>query len=238
MGYPVRILLALLLLHSLAGGGYAATQNEIMSLLETRYRITKPAFLGGFSEIGSVFVVNREGLRANRPSKIFSPNVIRSQRIESVGGGDIPPGGNIEPDLKIGDRLYLYGIHTGEDFVELELFTVNTFVVTGSGSRGPTPLQASTRFSYDGGVAAVTADQAIDDIHHWFRVEGEAGTTVDGKTGGESGASRTIHLGQTREEVVSILGPPAKIFLLGSKSIFVYPDIKVVFIDGKVTNAE
>ena len=33
MGYPVRILLALLLLHSLAGGGNAATQNEIMKFL-------------------------------------------------------------------------------------------------------------------------------------------------------------------------------------------------------------
>jgi len=164
--------------------------------------------------------------------------VVRNRRIETVGGGDIPPGGNIEPNLKIGDRLHLYGIHTGDGFVELELFTVNTYVVTGSGSRGPTPLQASTRFSYDGGVAAVTADQIIDDIHHWFSVEGEAWSTVDGKKGGEAGASRTIQLGQTREEVVSILGPPAKIFLLGSKSIFVYPDIKVVFIDGKVTNAE
>jgi hypothetical protein len=51
-------------------------------------------------------------------------------------------------------------------------------------------------------------------------------------------ATGTVKLGQTRDEVTAILGVPEKQFLLGAKTIFVYRDVKVVFVDGKVTDAE
>ena len=228
----------------LAGTSFAVTQEEIKSVLETRYRPTKPGFFGDFKEIGSVLVLRKAGLRANRPSKIFAPNVIIGRQVATAGGGDLPLGGNIDPALKIGDRLHLYGVRTGDDYVELEIFTVNTFVVIGSGTRGPTPLQASTRFRYDEGLAAVSTGRVMDDIREWFKAEGETG--IDGKSGsaaeprpeGGAGATRTIQSGQAPEEVVAILGAPGKIFILGAKTIFVYKDIKVIFVDGKVADAD
>lgn len=239
-----RLMLSLFMLQILAGTSFAVTQDEIKSVVEARYRVTKPGFFGDFKEIGSVLVLQKEGLRANRPTKIFTPNIIRGRQVESAGGGDLPLGGNIEQNLKIGDRFHLYGVRSGEDYVELEIFTIKTFVVTGSGTRGPTPLQASIRFRYEGGLAAVTSGRIMDDIREWFRVEGEAG--IDGQAGpavepgtvGETGATRTIRSGQSPEEVVSILGAPGKIFILGAKTIFVYRDIKVIFVDGKVADAE
>jgi hypothetical protein len=48
----------------------------------------------------------------------------------------------------------------------------------------------------------------------------------------------TIRLGQTLEEVTAILGPPEKQILLGAKTIFVYRDVKVVFVEGKVADVE
>ena len=222
----------------LAGTSFAVTQEEIKSVLETRYRPTKPGFFGDFKEIGSVLVVQKAGLRANRPSKIFAPNVIIGRQVATAGGGDLPLGGNIDPALKIGDRLHLYGVRTGDDYVELEIFTVNTFVVVGSGTRGPTPLQASTRFRYDEGLAAVSTGRVMDDIREWFRVEGEAGLSVEPRTAADAGVTRTIRSGQSPEEVVAILGAPGKIFILGAKTIFVYRDIKVIFVDGKVADAD
>jgi len=222
----------------LAGTSFAVTQEEIKSVLETRYRPTKPGFFGDFKEIGSVLVVQKAGLRANRPSKIFAPNVITGRQVATAGGGDLPLGGNIDPALKIGDRLHLYGVRTGDDYVELEIFTVNTFVVVGSGTRGPTPLQASTRFRYDEGLAAVSTGRVMDDIREWFRVEGEAGLSVEPRTAADAGVTRTIRSGQSPEEVVAILGAPGKIFILGAKTIFVYRDIKVIFVDGKVADAD
>jgi hypothetical protein len=234
----ICFMFSLLLLQMHAGTSAAVTPEEMKGVVEARYRVTKPGFFGDFKEIGTVFVVQKEGLRANRPSKVFAPNVIAGHRIAKTGGGDLPLGGSLDPDLKVGERLHLYGVRSGEEFIELEFFTVNTHIVAGSGTRGPTPLQASTRFRYDGGLAAVASDRVMDDIHEWFRAEGEAGPAPVPRGEGDAGATRTIRSGQSREEVVSVLGAPGKIFSLGAKTVFVYRDIKVIFIDGKVTDAE
>jgi len=51
-------------------------------------------------------------------------------------------------------------------------------------------------------------------------------------------APKTISLGQTTEEVVAILGQPQQIVDLGSKKIYIYKDLKITFIDGKVTDVQ
>lgn len=49
---------------------------------------------------------------------------------------------------------------------------------------------------------------------------------------------QTIQLGQTVDQVQAALGQPDKIVNLGSKQIYVYKDIKVTFVNGKVTDAQ
>jgi hypothetical protein len=49
---------------------------------------------------------------------------------------------------------------------------------------------------------------------------------------------KTVSLGQSKDEVVSILGKPDKIVNLGTKQLYVYKDIKLTFVSGKVTNVE
>jgi hypothetical protein len=48
----------------------------------------------------------------------------------------------------------------------------------------------------------------------------------------------TIQMGQTEDEVVGMIGQPEKKIVLGSKEIFVYKDIKVTFIGGKVADVQ
>lgn len=48
----------------------------------------------------------------------------------------------------------------------------------------------------------------------------------------------TVSLGQTTDQVTSILGQPKTILDLGAKKIYVYQDLKVTFNDGKVTDIE
>jgi hypothetical protein len=49
---------------------------------------------------------------------------------------------------------------------------------------------------------------------------------------------KTIALGQTKDQVVAILGKPQKIVNLGPKEMYFYPDMKVIFINGKVTDVQ
>ncbi len=49
---------------------------------------------------------------------------------------------------------------------------------------------------------------------------------------------REVVLNQSPEEVQSILGKPEKVINLGAKVLYVYRDLKVVFIDGKVSDVQ
>jgi hypothetical protein len=48
----------------------------------------------------------------------------------------------------------------------------------------------------------------------------------------------TVAIGQSPDEVTAILGQPDKIINLGVKQIYVYKDLKVTFLKGKVTDAQ
>jgi hypothetical protein len=47
-----------------------------------------------------------------------------------------------------------------------------------------------------------------------------------------------ITTGQTIEEVVGALGPPVRIATIGAKKIYMYKDMKVTFLNGKVTDVQ
>jgi hypothetical protein len=68
-----------------------------------------------------------------------------------------------------------------------------------------------------------------------------AETSTVGKTEAKSIPSKApieISLGQTTEEVVAALGKAPRVVNLGSKKIYVYADLKITFVNGKVTNVE
>jgi hypothetical protein len=50
--------------------------------------------------------------------------------------------------------------------------------------------------------------------------------------------TKSIEIGQTKDQVVAILGKPDKTFKVGTKEIYQYKDIKVTFVNGKMTDAQ
>lgn len=214
----------------------AATPTELSAAVTEQYRITIPGFFGNFKAIGDLLTPRKDGLRADRPSNRFSPNVILHHRLITAGGGNLPLGNAHTGALKPGERLYLYGISTGDNYLQMDLYSVATYVVPGL--RGPTALQASVRFRYDGGLQGITTQQLLDDIHEWFDTVEDRRPVP--KPYAAARTPRTIRLGQTADEVVAAFGTPDKQLLLGAKTIFVYcdADLKVVLQDGKVVDAE
>ncbi len=51
-------------------------------------------------------------------------------------------------------------------------------------------------------------------------------------------APATVSLGQSPEQVIQVLGSPKQVMNLGSKQIFVYPQMKVTFLNGQVTDVQ
>jgi hypothetical protein len=50
--------------------------------------------------------------------------------------------------------------------------------------------------------------------------------------------TKSIEVGQTKDQVTAILGKPDKTFKAGTKEIYQYKDIKVTFVNGKMTDAQ
>jgi hypothetical protein len=69
-------------------------------------------------------------------------------------------------------------------------------------------------------------------------------SSADAKTGDNidapapPAAPKTVSLGQTKDQVVAILGQSQKVASVGAKEIDYYTDMKVIFVDGKVTDVQ
>jgi hypothetical protein len=69
--------------------------------------------------------------------------------------------------------------------------------------------------------------------------DGSTAVTVDAKPSTRSsGSPATISEGQTIEQVVAILGNPKSIFSVGRKTIYLYQDAKITFLDRKVSDVQ
>jgi hypothetical protein len=70
------------------------------------------------------------------------------------------------------------------------------------------------------------------------QAEREASTSTPAPSAASSGPSVTIALGQTTDQVTSALGNPPRIIDLGAKQIYAYPDMKITFQNGKVSDVQ
>ena len=53
-----------------------------------------------------------------------------------------------------------------------------------------------------------------------------------------AGPPKEVALGQTIDQVTAILGQPKTVMDLGPKKVYVYPDMKIIFNGGKVTDVQ
>jgi hypothetical protein len=54
----------------------------------------------------------------------------------------------------------------------------------------------------------------------------------------QAASTKSVDLGQTPTQVEAALGKPDKIVNLGSKMIYVYKDMKIIFVEGKVSDVQ
>jgi len=119
----------------------------------------------------------------------------------------------------------------------------------------PTFFKADLIFQFAKGyLATANPPQVMDIIAQVFTVDDSGGQQdqgggAQGNQNGQGGPGgppqnqpppppQTIQLGQTIDEVVAAIGQPDKIVNLGAKQIYVYKDLKVTFLKGKVSDVQ
>jgi hypothetical protein len=130
-------------------------------------------------------------------------------------------------NLKVGETVYITRLKLTPTLIQMELLTTDQTVL---GDGRSTRYRAEVSFHIDTSNPSSKADDAkklIDPI----LVDSSAAST-------QASQSKTVNLGMTIDQVTQALGNPDKTINLGPKTIFVYKDIKVVFVDSKVTDVQ
>jgi len=156
--------------------------------------------------------------------------------------------------FQVGDKVYPSKIEVNQaaDKVILGIIACDAC----NNTNPPTFYKADLIFQFAKGyMATASPPQVMDVIAQVFTIDDSSGGDQQGGGNGPPGNQaqgaqggpppnqpppppQTIQLGQTTDEVVAVLGQPEKIVNLGAKKIYVYKDLKVTFLKGKVSDVE
>jgi hypothetical protein len=223
-----------------------STTADIQTQLSSQYAVAKTTADGtDLVAAGAVLVLQKDNLLMDKVSlPIPTPNNFKGGAISPAGlfgvlgkfGAHLPmPGGapaNDNREFVAGEKVWVTKIDTRQDGVTFYLFS--------------DPIQdqryhGTLRFPFGRGTTP-TPDEVAQLVAQAFKVdapqaEAPAAQAQEPVAAAKpAGETKTIKIGQTRDHVISVFGEPTKIVQLGKKEIDYFPDMKVTFVDNKVTD--
>jgi hypothetical protein len=159
--------------------------------------------------------------------------------------------------FQVGEKVYpsKIEVHPDKDIVALSVIACDSC----NNVNPPTYYKSQVVFQFAKGYLAKASPPQIEDvIAQVFSIDDSGGNQQNGggsaqgnqdAQGGQGGQAaqaaneppkqpQTIQMGQTMDEVSASLGQPEKIVNLGPKQIYVYKDLKVTFVRGKVVDVQ
>ena len=231
--------------------------------LESKYAITKTtADKTDIVTAGSVLILEKDRLlmyatttgappqNTYKDGKLSAGAFAAHEKAQSFGTfiGHPPPKSVTTRYYVTGEKFWVTRIDTLPDGVVFTLFTDAVSDIR---------YYCTLKFVYPHG-ATPGDDQVLNMVGEVLKVQQDDSAPADNKgqqaaAGGQDQGQQqqaaqpdaqpaqpppTIQMGQTEDEVVGMIGQPEKKIVLGSKEIFVYKDIKVTFISGKVADVQ
>jgi len=180
----------------------------------------------GVTRPGSVLVVQKSGIGASPASALAYSNKFKEGQIKPGMVGALVQ--NVSRDLQVGERVYLLKTEVKEASI--------VFHVQSCGACSPVeidpehlPYKASVSFQFPKRYLATAPFSEIQrTIAQVFNQSPQPPQPPPVK----------IELGQTTDQVAAGLGQPDNVVKVGEKEIYVYKDLKVVFLNGKVSDVE
>jgi hypothetical protein len=210
----------------------ASDHNALKNALETKYQLTKTGIDRiRITQPGTVFIVQKDGISGDLSSDAtFLNNKVKDGQVSQAGGFMAAmQSKTTSRDLKAGDKVYLFAIDVKDDQVQLFVITCDTYDVNVHGSTKQTRYKAQLSFELGKDFMETATPEAVEKaVEAVIMPEAEA----------QAASTKTVELGQTPDQVEFALGAPDKIIKLGAKEVYVYKDMKVVFVDGKVSDVQ
>jgi hypothetical protein len=152
--------------------------------------------------------------------------------------------------LQKGSRVYPLKIDVNPEKSKISFQVVSCDACTGVDP--PTGMKGEVVFEFAKGYLEKAGAAAVEDtIGQVFSITSDDGQEQAQTEPGQQSAPQqqpaqeqpqpepqTIQLGQTTDQVQAALGKPEKIVNLGAKQIYVYKDLKVIFLNNKVSDVQ
>jgi hypothetical protein len=148
-----------------------------------------------------------------------------------------------------GDKVYPVKIDVNVDKAKIS-FTV-VACDSCNGVNPATSMKGEVVFQFARGyLEKASAGEVEDAIGQVFAISNDDQQAQGGDASAQQGQQQsapeeqqqaepqTVQLGMTTDQVQSALGKPEKIFNVGAKQIYVYKDVKVTFLNGKVSDVQ
>lgn len=210
----------------------AANNDALKEALQAKYGLTKVSWdKVRVTDPGPVYVLRAEGVNADRATDMtMLVNKVVNGRVQQPKGfGASMFSKQTTKQFKPGDRLYLTKIDVKDEGLLLWFISTETADYSEKGSTKQTRYRAVLGFEIP--KNAMEASQ-VDEIKKVID------PIVQLETDAQAANTKTVELGQTPDQVKSAVGAPDKIIKLGAKEVYVYKDMKVVFVDGKVSDVQ
>ncbi len=150
---------------------------------------------------------------------------------------------------QVGDKVYPTKIDVNLDKAKISFAVVACDSC--SGVNPPTSMKGEVVFQFAKGyLDKANAGEVEDTIGQVFAIsdqdqQGQGNDASQQQQGAQQPAQQeqqaepqTVQLGMTTDQVQAVLGKPEKIFNVGAKQIYVYKDVKVTFLNGKVSDVQ
>ncbi len=222
----------------------AQGNNDLRQQLESTYVLTKAtADSTDIVTAGSVLVLQKDNLQMDKVSMpIATHNYYKNGQLNQGGLGDLLT------------KLSNASLGAGSDpnntrtFVTGEKFWMTRFVIQPDGIEFfllSDPFQDSRyhavlKIPFARGQTW-PADQVMTTVEQVIKPVVDAGGAPANQQQAAAPApveTKTIAIGQSKDQVAQLFGVPTKVVQLGAKEIYYYPDMKVTFIKNAVANVE
>jgi hypothetical protein len=234
--------------------------------LKALYKVTKfGAAAKGFTVLtpGTVLVIRKAGILGVPPANVaFGNSIYRDGELHQPTYGNRTIIGNVTRSLPVGEKVYVQTVDVNLKSDRVTLIIVECDSCNGVNQQSSFKSMVSFEFA-KGALATADPAQIENTIGQVLSIENSSngGQQPQDSSAQQQGQQQqppeqkateqqppeqkappsqppTIQLGQTPDQVQAVLGQPDKIVNLGAKLIYVYKDLKVTFMNGKVADAQ
>lgn len=234
--------------------GLAGQNSPVVSLqeqLKAQYKVVKTgtdAYGLTVVDPGTVLSLRKGGVLGVPPqAAVWCPSKFQDGEVKGPANFCLAMAGRAKSRyLQVGEKVYPRKIEVSldKDKISFQILECDSC----NGVQEPSFYKAEVLFQFaKGSLKNAGVPQVEDTISQVLAIDAgdqeqaassPQGTQDQTAPPAQQSPPRTIELGQTPDQVVAALGQPEKIVNLGAKQIYLYKDLKVTFMNGKVSDVQ